>query len=231
MAENTEIEKPKKRRFYHNLKDAYTLVQRTYTWLGWAFLAVAVVVFGGSIALGVATGHWISYPISGLLLAALICLIFLTVLLNPALYAQIDGRPGAVGAVLSRQSKGWIVSDTPAVVTRDQDLVWRVIGRPGVVLISEGPAHRVTKLLEEERRRVKRLAPTVPIHLIQYGHEDGQIPLPKLAKQLRSYKKALTKQEVPAVDRRLAAIKPPTAGIPKGVDPNKVRVSKKSMYR
>ncbi|OKL47599.1 hypothetical protein BSR29_04095 [Boudabousia liubingyangii] len=226
----TPAEKPKKRRFYHNLKDAYTMVKRTFGWLGWAMLAIVVVVFGGSILWGITSGHWISYPFLGLMLTTLLCLILLTVLLNPALYQQIDGHPGAVGAVLSRQSRGWIVSDTPAVVTQEKDVVWRAIGRPGVVLISEGPSNRVQKLLDNERRRIKRLAPTVPIHLVQYGHEEGQVPLPKVAKQMRSFKNVLNKREVPMVDRRLATLKPPTAQIPKGIDPNRVRPSKKAMY-
>lgn len=230
MADKTEEAPPKKRRFYHNLKDAYTMVQRTYSWLGWALLAIVAVCVISSVALGIVLDHWISYPFMGVMLAMLLSLILLTTLLNPALYAQIDGKPGAVGAVLSRQSKGWIVSDQPAVVTRQQDLVWRAIGRPGVILISEGPASRAKKLLDEERRRVHRLIPTVPIHMIQYGHEDGQIPLPKVAKVMRSYKKALTKTEVPAVDRRLTALGGPVAPVPKGVDPQRMRPSKRAMY-
>ncbi|MBV7363615.1 DUF4191 domain-containing protein [Actinomycetaceae bacterium TAE3-ERU4] len=228
--ENKKAEAPKKRRFYHNLKDAYTMVKRSFSWLGIAMLAICVVFIGGGIALGIYTSHWIGYPLTGIMLAALGCLILLTILLNPALYDQIDGQPGAVGAVLSRQSRGWIVSDTPAVVTQEKDVVWRVIGRPGVILISEGPSYRAKVLLEKESRRVRRMVPNVTIHTFQYGHEKGQIPLPKIAKKLRSLKNELNKREVPAVDRRLAALRPPTAPIPKGIDPTKARASKKAMY-
>ncbi|OKL50059.1 DUF4191 domain-containing protein [Boudabousia marimammalium] len=230
MATDTETEAPKKRRFYHNLKDAYTMVHRTYKWLGWALLAISVGLIGLSIALGIIFDHWIAYPITGIMLALLADLTLLTVLLNPALYDQLDGRPGAVGAVLSRQSKGWIVSDTPAVITRDQDIVWRAIGRPGIILISEGPSHRVGRLLESERKRIRRLVPNAPIHMIQYGHEEGQVPLAKLAKKMRSFKHSLSKSEVPAVDRRLSSLRGPEMGIPKGVDPTKMRASKRAMY-
>ena len=54
-----------------------------------------------------------------------------------AMYAQVEGRPGAAAAVLQGMRGDWRV--TPAVgFTRNQDLVHRVIGRPGVVLVGEG---------------------------------------------------------------------------------------------
>ena len=50
--------------------------------------------------------------------------------------AQIAGRAGAA-AVLNSLRSGWFT--TPAVaVTKNEDLVHRVVGRPGVILVGEG---------------------------------------------------------------------------------------------
>ena len=66
-------------------------------------------------------------------------------------------RPGAAGAAMSVLRRGWILKDQPvAVDPRTQDLVFRGIGRPGVVLVTEGPSTRVRPLVDAERKRMGR---------------------------------------------------------------------------
>ena len=62
-------------------------------------------------------------------------------------------QPGAAAAVIQSFRGGkWPI--TPAVAAnRSQDLVHRVVGKPGVILVSEGPANRVVPMLATERKR------------------------------------------------------------------------------
>ena len=147
----------------------------------------------------------------------------LAYLVRPAMYQQVDGRPGAVYAVLSQIRRGWVVEEEPVAVNKNQDLIWQLVGRPGIVLISEGPSSRVLPMLHNERKRINRAITNVPVIYIQSGHDAGQVPLTKLSKELRRQKKVLTKHEVPAVANRLQAIGSRGIPMPKGVDPYKAQ--------
>ncbi|MDO4258776.1 MAG: DUF4191 domain-containing protein [Actinomycetaceae bacterium] len=228
MSENTSP--PKKRRWYHNLKDAYTITARTYSWIGWAMGGLALVVLALSILIAALTDqNWILWGLFGVMAGLLAAITLLSFFVRRAMYTQVDGTTGAVYAVVSQIRSGWIVSDQPQHVTRDQDLVWRIIGRPGVVLISEGPASRAKGILDTERRKISRVMKNVPIHTIQVGHDEGQIPLAELESRLRKLKKVLTREEVPAVSARLAALSSTALPIPKGIDPTRARPSRRAL--
>lgn len=229
MAEN-KAPREKKRRWYHNLLDAYRITHRTYSWIGWLLAGVAVV----AIALGVLMaallhGGWVIWTITGIMLALLLDMTILSLLVRRAMYTQIEGTVGSVYAVLGQIKRGWIVSEQPVAVTREQDLVWRLVGRPGVVLISEGAPSHVHDLLGQERRKVTRVAQNVPVHLIQVGNAEGQVPLAQLERSLRRLKKVLTREEVPAVAQRLNALRSTGAPIPKGIDPMRARPNRRAL--
>ena len=77
-------------------------------------------------------------------------------------------------------------------------LVYRAVGRPGIVLIGEGPSGRAQKLLAAERRKVERVASGVPVTLLRVG--DGgtrtRSRIRKLANRVQRMKPVLTKDEV-----------------------------------
>lgn len=143
-------------------------------------------------------------------------------------YRQIAGQPGAVGAVLkSSLRRAWQSSEMPVAVTKSQDAVYRAVGKPGVVLIGEGPMSRTRRMLEDERRNVARIVPNVPIHLLHVGPDADSIPLERLPKTLNRMKKSISKPEVYAVNNRLVSLsKSSSLPIPKGIDPTKVRAPK-----
>ena len=101
--------------------------------------------------------------------------------------------------------------------------MWRIVGRPGVVLISEGPASRVRPLLSAESKRITKIMRNVPVHQIQVGRDEGQIPLKDLQSALRKLKNVLTPEEVPQVSARINALRSGEPPIPKGIDPLRVR--------
>lgn len=220
----------KKRRWYHNLADAYRITARTYPWIGWLLAASAVITICLALVIAwVTKGNWIVWSILGVLLGATVAMSILSLLVRRAMYAQIDGTTGAVYAVLSQIRSGWIISEQPLTVTREQDVVWRIIGRPGIVLISEGPSSRVKPILGHERSRVSKVMKNVPVHVIQVGNDDGQVSLSSLQSRLRKLKKVLTKEEVPSVAARINALQSSAPPIPKGIDPTKVRPNRRAM--
>jgi hypothetical protein len=167
----------------------------------------------------------ISYPIIGLLAGFLLLLIILGRRAERAAYTQIEGQAGAVGAVLKNSvRRGWQTSEMPVNVSpRTQDAVYRAVGRGGIALIGEGPRSRTQRMLEEERRSVARVLPNVPITFLYVGPDEDSIPLYKLAGRLQRIKPALRKAEIIAVGNRLSSLSKPPVGIPKGIDPNRMR--------
>lgn len=122
-----------------------------------------------------------------------------------AAYSRIEGQPGAAAAVIESLRGKWAV--TPAVaVSRNQDMVSRVVGKPGVILVSEGPSSRVAHMLTSEKKKTARWVPDIPIYEIQVGHDDGQITLGRLQKTLSKLPKNLRGSEVTEVRRRLEAL-------------------------
>jgi hypothetical protein len=196
----------------------------------WMILAVFFGVIALGLVIGLLVGHWLYFLLISLPFAALGAMFTLTRRAERAAYGRIEGQPGASISALGTIRRGWTFTDEPvAIAPRTQDLVFRGVGRPGVVLIGEGPAHRIDKLLESERKRTARVLQGVPITLIQVGREEGQVPLPKLARTVQRLKPSLTKQETGEVVKRLTALGAVKMPVPKGVDPMRARPDRKGM--
>ena len=228
---------PKKKRrlaqYLQNIKDSYTVSRRSYPWIGWAMPAVlaACLAVGAAIALGYGLHLWY-WLVLGLMLALVINMGLLTFLARRASYSQLEGRPGAAKVVLDQIGRGWYVESEPVAFTKDQDLVWRLVGRPGVVLISEGPSTRTRRMLADEERKVHRLLSTVPIHTLQVGTDAGQVRLTDLSKTLRQLPTkptSLTDSEITQVSKRLTSMAGKNLPIPKHIDPNRVRPDRRAM--
>ncbi|MNW63218.1 hypothetical protein D3C74_414010 [compost metagenome] len=98
-----------------------------------------------------------------------------------------------------------------------------------MVLVGEGPSHRVSKLLDAEKRRITRVLPNVPVTTIQCGNGEDQVPLKKLARTVQKLRPTLTKPEVAEVSKRLRALGGAKLPIPKGIDPTRARPDRKGM--
>jgi hypothetical protein len=137
---------------------------------------------------------------------------------------MLAGQPGAAASVLESMRGSWTV--TPAVSgNRNLDLVHRVVGRPGVILVAEGPASRVGQLLGAEKKRIARAAQQVPIYDFQVGEDEGQVPIGKLQRQVMKLPRNLTKAQVSELNDRLRAL-PQTMKMPKGPIPKGARMPK-----
>ena len=188
------------------------------------FLIPVVVSIG--FALLTSGGGWTIalWAVAGVLGGVLAMLIILGRRAEKAAYSQIEGQPGAVGAVLrSSLKRGWVGSEMPVAVNgKTQDAIYRAVGRGGVVLISEGPRTRTARMLDDERRMVSRLGGSIAVTVISVGPDEDAVPLHKLARRLTKIKPTLTKAEVLAVNNRLNSMARKLP-IPKGVDPAKAR--------
>lgn len=220
---------PAKRRWYQNLADAYRVTARTYSWIGVVLIAIPVVIIGLAVLISITSGRWVWPILISIMLALLVDMIVLSLLLRPAMYKQLDGTVGSVYSVISQIKRGWVVREEPIQVTRDQDLIWRLVGRPGVIFISEGPTSRVMPLMVAERKRVNRIAKNVPVHFIQVGPGEGQIPLGKLNRAINKLPAKLTRHEVPAVAARIDAVGNKGLPIPKGIDPTNTKMNRRAL--
>lgn len=223
---------PKKRRWYHNLIDAYKITKRTFPWLGWVLLGSTI----GVVGLFVAFAIWQNMNIFimvlfAVTLAFMVPTLILSGLVKKAMYRQVSGTVGSVYAVITQIRRGWTVEEEPIAANRHQDLVWRLIGRPGVVLITEGPNGRVQDLVERERKMAERVVTNLPVHVIHVGEGKNQVKLENLEKELRKLPKVLHRKEVPEVVNRIQAVSKVNrqAGIPHGIDPNKAKFSRRSL--
>lgn len=185
-------------------------------------IVLAILFSDGNVATMVL---WI---IAGAMLGFLLALIVLGRRAERAAYSQIEGQPGAVGAVLrSSLKRGWRGSEMPVSVNpKTQDAVYRAVGRGGVVLISEGPRSRTARMIDEERRRVTKVLPNVPLTTLNVGPDADSLALHKVPRRLAKIKPMLTKTEVIAVSNRLESLTSNKMPIPKGVDPRKMRAKR-----
>lgn len=213
---------------------AYRVAAKYDSALTWYLLLIFVAVVAAGVVLGVLFGGGVVGLILAIILSVvlgvLLDLIVLSRRVERAYYAQIAGQPGAVGAVLkSGLRRNWIGSEIPVNVSpKTQDAVYQAVGRGGVVVVGEGPRSRTQRMVDDEKRRIARIVPNVPITTFFVGEDADSTPLHRLPAEFQRLKKKLTTAEVQAVSSRLASLTktPGGIGIPKGIDPTKVRASK-----
>ena len=222
--------KQKKTRWYTQVWQAYQMTRKQDPAVTWLMLAAFFGIVAVALVIGMLWGHVVYTLFLGLPFGALAAMFILARRAESAAYSQIEGQPGASRAALGTIRRGWTFAEEPvAVDARTQDLVFRGIGRAGVVLVSEGPKARVTKLLDTERKRTARVLPNVPITLVQSGSDEGQVPLRKLPRRVQRLKPTLTKQETAEISKRLTALGTVRLPVPKGIDPTRARPDRKGM--
>lgn len=177
-------------------------------------LAVGLLI---GVGLGFIIGIW-AMAVFGLLGAFTGALFMFSRRVQKAQYLAIEGQPGAAAAVLQTLRGQWFV--TPAVAfSSKQDLVHRVVGRPGIILVGEGSPQRTKSLLAKEKRRLTKVAGDAPVRTILVGDGDGQVPIRKLQVHVTKMSREVGKKDVPKLDRKLKPLDR-AMPIPKGIDPN-----------
>lgn len=217
--------------FFSRIKQVFSMTRAYDPNIAWWMLLAALVTFAVIFVLVVLLLNWITALLVALPFALLAAMIVMNRRAERAAFARIEGRPGAAAAALNTLRRGWVVSEEPiAMDPKTQDAIFRVVGKPGVILVTEGPAGRVKKMVEKTRKRLRPvLRNEVPILVVESGRGGHQVPLPKLTKHIKKLDKKLTKHEVHEVERRLSALPISRPPVPKGVDPFRARPDRKAL--
>jgi hypothetical protein len=195
-------------------------------------LAFAVGAFAVSMLLGFLGGasalSFSVWTVLGVVAAAITFIAVISRRAEKMAYERIEGQPGAVGAILQTVLKrGWSGSEEPiAVNAKSQDLVYRVSGRGGIVLIAEGHRSSVSRLVEDEKRRLDKIANGVPVTVLWVCGDEHSVRLGKVASSVFKLPKVVRTAELGEINRRLSTMRL-NVPVPKGVDPTKVRGSAK----
>ena len=223
-----KVAKVKKPSRLKQIREVFQMTRQHDPMVPWLMLLAFLGVVAVSFVIGFLLDNWITGLIIGIPLGVLAATLILSRRAERAAFARIENQPGASGAALGTLKRGWIVEEQPVAVNpRTQDAVFRAIGRPGVVLVSEGPSNRVKPLVDAERKRLARILPNVTIHVIESGRGEGQVPLSQIARKMNKLKGELTKTEVSAVSKRISSLGG-RLPIPKGIDPYKARPDRKA---
>lgn len=218
------------------LRNAYQMTKRTQPRLGLLLIGVFVLTAAAMAALSLLIfGIWWLGIIIAVLLslttALLVTMIVFGKRAEKSMYEQAEGQLGAGAGALQMLRRGWDVK--PAVgFTKQQDVVHRLVGRPGVVLVGEGQHARVSNLLGSEVKKHRRIVgDSVPITTLIVGRGEGEVPLPQLVKRVKKLKKAIKPAQQTDVLYKLKALDAmrPAAPMPRGPVPTSTKGARKMM--
>jgi Domain of unknown function (DUF4191) len=211
---------PEKTGRIQQFRQTYQLTKKTDPriglWILGAFLVVGALGFvvfefllpsKGTIGLVMAI-------VGALLFGSLAALIIFGRRAQKSAYAQMEGQRGAAGAALRMLRRGWRVYEEPIAVTKQMDVVYRVVGPPGIVLVGEGNPNRIRQLMANERRKHERVAAETPIHEVVCGDGEGEVPLPKLVRVVQKLGRDVKPAEMTDILNRLKALDANRSPIP-----------------
>jgi uncharacterized protein DUF4191 len=231
MALIKKKKKPDKQNGLSKLIDAYKVTRRHDKYVGLVCLAWFL---GVGIIAGALVGFLI-HPLAGVIVGIpsglLAAMVVFSRRAERAAYAQVEGRPGAAAAALQVLRRGWQVQNAVAV-TRNQDLVHRVVGRPGVILVGEGNAGRVRNLLAVEKKRHARVVGDAPIYDVVVGDTGADaVPVKALTKHIMKLPRNIAPAEVTDLLQRLKALDAMRSQlpVPKGPMPTSAKQARASM--
>nr|MCW2729080.1 hypothetical protein [Aeromicrobium sp.] len=218
------------------MRQAYQITKRSDRNIGLILLLTFLVAAGAFGALGyfVFPDGWIGRTITivfSLLIGVLAVLIVFGRRAEKAAYAQVEGQRGAAAGALQMLRRGWEVK--PAVsFNKNQDVVHRVVGRPGIILVGEGNPNAVRGLLAAEIKKHSRVGgESVPVTGIIVGKDEGQVPLTKLIKHVNKLPKKIKPAQMTDVIYKLRALDAmrPAAPMPRGPVPTSMKGNRKAM--
>lgn len=212
------------------IRSAYQLTKKSDPKIGLILAGIFIAVLAVFVAVGLLVGPWFVWIGLGVPLALLATTVIFGRRVEKAAYSQIEGQTGAAASALQTLRRGWTV--TPAIaVTKNADIVHRVVGRPGIILVGEGQASRVKNLLTAERKKHVRVAGGAPVIEIVAGDGEGEIGIRKLSKHVMKLPAALQPSEITDLLQRLKALDAvrPQVPMPKGPMPSNLKGARQAM--
>jgi hypothetical protein len=212
------------------IRSAYQLTKKSDPKIGLVLAGIFLGVVAVFVVVAVLVGPLLVWLPLGVALAFLATTIIFGRRVEKAAYSQIEGQAGAAASALPTLRRGWNV--TPAVaVTKNADIVHRVVGRPGIVLVGEGQASRVKNLLQAEGKKHTRVAGGAPVIQIVAGQGEDEIDIRKLTKHVMKLPAALQPSEITDLLQRLKALDAvrPQVPMPKGPVPSSLKGARQAM--
>ncbi|MGH3464447.1 MAG: DUF4191 domain-containing protein [Kribbellaceae bacterium] len=212
------------------IRSAYKMTRKQDPKIGLVLAGIFLGVAAVFALLAVFLGPWWIWATIGFPIALLATTFVFGRRVEKAAYSQIEGQTGAAASALQTLRRGWYV--TPAVaVTKNADIVHRVVGRPGIVLVGEGQPSRVKNLLAAERKKHARVAGGAPVTEIIAGDGEGEISIRKLTKHVMKLPSVLQPSEITDLLARLKALDAvrPQVPLPKGPIPTSMKGARQAM--
>ncbi len=210
--------------------ETYKMTREVDPAVRWWMLG-AFVLFGGVgfllfhyVLPGSGTFKLVLSIIGSLLLGVLGLMIVFGRRAQKAAFTRLDGQLGAAARALTMLRRGWVIEEVVGF-TKQQDMVHRVVGPPGIVLVAEGNPARVKQLLISEHRKHERVAGEYPVHEVVVGKDEGQVPLNKLVRHVQKLGRQVKPAEITEIRQRLRALdaQRPKAPIPRGPVPTSMK--------
>jgi hypothetical protein len=231
MAKKTDPAKDGKPGRIKQIAQSYQMTKKGDPRIGLILLGVFLLAGLGGFALMLLALQSLVVPIIfGVLLGTLAVMIVFGRRAQRAALAQIEGQPGAAAAALGLLRRGW--KTDPAIgFTKQQDVVHRLVGPPGIVLIGEGNPNRLKPLMAAERRKHERVVSETPITELLVGNGPGEVPLRKLVRRVTKLPRALKPAAMTDVLARLKALDANRSNIPlpKGPVPTSMKGARQNM--
>ena len=218
---------------FSTIKQLITFTKDPFPWVVWVLplILVAGVLLGEVFAFFATDGWWnyILFGIFGLMVGIIAALLTMNRLATKAMYRKLDGMQGAGGHVVSNMlGRNWRGDEMPVGINpKTQDVVYRAVGRGGVVLVGEGSRSKLEKLMKKERTVARRIThDSVPVTEFFIGKGEDDIAIDQLAKAIKKLPKAVDRNGMAQLIARTESISRGGAAalpIPKGVDPMRAR--------
>ena len=208
--------------WFRQLKETYRVTVEVDPQTRWAVLGVALGAAVVVSLVGVFVPPWWMWLITGIMAGLVAGLYMLLNRARKATYKRYAGKPGSAEVAFNMLDKKRWDYTVGITVNKQMDIVHRVVGRPGIVLIGEGSAARLKPLLTAEARKHEQVAYGVPVTTIVMGDGPGQVPLDKLADHLKKMPKSLKPVQLTEVKQRLRALDAvrPKVPLPRGPMPS-----------
>ncbi|MDR2896862.1 MAG: DUF4191 domain-containing protein [Propionibacteriaceae bacterium] len=166
---------------------------------------IVVVAIFVVIGLFVIKTMWWIWLIFGVLFGALAAMYVLSWRAKGAMFKRYAGQPGSAEVGMNLLPKTWIKQPVISV-DKHQNIVHRLIGPGGIVLVGEGQPGRVREMMATQEKRVATIKYNITITSYVLGDAANQVPLTKLDKVIKKLPKTLRPAEVTEIAAQLKAL-------------------------
>lgn len=187
--------------------------------LNWWLLGATVATFAVIGTIGMLLQlHWALWVVLGLVSAFTAAMAVLVWRAKKAILTSAKGQVGSAYAAL-QMLNAKTYSYAPGInATRQFDVVHRVVGPCGIVLIGEGVPNRVRPLMQQEAKKHEGLVTGTKVTQIMLGDGPNQVALENLQKHIEKMPRVMQKYQMDELLTRLRALDAvrPKVPLPKG---------------